>query len=1450
MVGRINESSTVSKTPQLGCIRCGSNSHTWRRCHLPYQRTLAFPAKNNAVSGNPVNLASTNSDEGWVGQPVMPVQNKPNVPGTMVEVQTVPNSITTTDPSIIHSETQNERLTEEEWITRWNDSGKIPANICVTSTFSAEWNEVHITNITDCRIVLDSGATHTVVGRQWLDFYFQDKKGIDKPRIIPRKKTFKFGDSRLFRSAGSILIPVTVPCITDKPGGESIVLRVRSDIVDTPIPLLLSRQTLKLLKGRMDFEKNLLQVNNTTSIQLVLAENGHLMLPSEPLTEEKLKNPIEIICVQEETERGPAGEVSSDSLTKGSESSAVELKKINSDAILKLHRHLAHLSAPGILRILTKAGKEITIGEIRSVLERCICVDQSRAVQRPVVKEYIPPYCGHTLFADICYPTTPMIVKKQQCPYLILVCGLSRFCVCRQVEKIPPSVILNAIIDFWFSFFGRCQVLISDKGPGFVGEEWAQFCSTYNVVHVGVPTMASHSNGLVERQVSMVKEGYRICRQSHQGWSDTEIMRVVLLARNVVPAYSSGIAPITAMTGRNDLVAALEESPLASLQQEPLPFRESYLENMNRNMLNILHLRMELEKFEAKRIVAVCLGRQLRADAKQVHFVGEFVEVYFPGKKMWETGYRIVGIIASHCLLDRGEKLIKHPLCWVRSRIIPGMVSIDEYDMVVDSNGKIMTGDKLVPNATVGTPSASLPSKEKASASNDVWEHQISVSTLSKAEIAVSAEENIPMSVSVETSNRCLAVLGKSTSEMWWEEVCTLEENGDASVLESPSDTEDQKLARELQEDEWIATQDPSRIMPRIFLKIPRCIEAIVKEVSDLVRVGPSGVPSLAAVSLQDARFRKIPKAHSTLIAKRKNPSLFKARLCVRGDQIRHINEFSTSAPTASRISSKLLLTVSRVFEWPISLVDISQAFLQSDLLSPDNRLLIFPPDYIPCPWNGSVDLSGKKQVRTHAYLTLRPLYGTKCAPLRWYTKLNATFVKENWIALSTDPCMYRYFYAGKIEGMCITHVDDILFSGSSVGMLAFQAVLKHFVNSGIITLSTKESLVYLGLDLQLRGNAVRLSQSTFAGDKLSEVDLTGIVKKDVFIVPVEKRRTIAKQMIGSLLWITQTRLDMNFAIAVLASTMVESLVDVKKYSSWMRDANKIVTRCKGEDCYINFVPPLPFIPKDGIDAARWMQLFMFVDASFGALPLNASLESFVLSLGKVRGRNGDITVRANILDFGSKRIYRVCKSSVGAECVAISNGADLGIWVRILTIELLTGVFLRELLDTKNSYSITSPFGLSPSENMVRVEMSAWGEGEEMFPGDVKSQERFQSELQLQEQTLMDRMQKFEQEHVDLVKLLLLTDSANAYASLITGFPNTTERALRIVLAYTRNLLNIMAISFVDKDYNLADSGTKSHTVLHKLLDLALKFNFFKVGFMGRKWIASQRLKKREGKQ
>ena len=192
-------------------------------------------------------------------------------------------------------------------------------------------------------------------------------------------------------------------------------------------------------------------------------------------------------------------------------------------------------------------------------------------------------------------------------------------------------------------------------------------------------------------------------------------------------------------------------------------------------------------------------------------------------------------------------------------------------------------------------------------------------------------------------------------------------------------------------------------------------------------------------------------------------------------------------------------------------------------------------------------------------------------------------------------------------------------------------------------------------------------------------------------------------------------------------------------------------------------------------------------------------------------------------------KLYRVTKSSLSPEVVALSNGIDIGIFIRVLAIELLTGILTRYLIDTRNSYSVISPFGLSPCEEDTMEELN--------IPADSSGKQEKNDDhpkIEIREQTLRDKLFQFDQEHVEMMKLLVLADSANAYSSLASGFPNPTEKTIKVLLSYIRNWMNLLALSFVDKDYNLADCGTKKDTVANRLLRVVAQTNIFKIGFMG----------------
>ena len=132
-----------------------------------------------------------------------------------------------------------------------------------------------------------------------------------------------------------------------------------------------------------------------------------------------------------------------------------------------------------------------------------------------------------------------------------------------------------------------------------------------------------------------------------------------------------------------------------------------------------------------------------------------------------------------------------------------------------------------------------------------------------------------------------------------------------------------------------------------------------------------------------------------------------------------------------------------------------------------------------------------------------------------------------------------------------MVHVDDILFSGSAIGRSSFDKVISNFRHSGVIDLAEKTPLHYLGLDLTLVGESIRISQRTYAQEKLILCAPTDVVQEGVFKIDEGRRRTVAKQLIGALLWITQTRLGLNLDISVLSSSMIASLHDPVLCRSW-----------------------------------------------------------------------------------------------------------------------------------------------------------------------------------------------------------------------------------------------------------------------------------------------------------
>ena len=194
---------------------------------------------------------------------------------------------------------------------------------------------------------------------------------------------------------------------------------------------------------------------------------------------------------------------------------------------------------------------------------------------------------------------------------------------------------------------------------------------------------------------------------------------------------------------------------------------------------------------------------------------------------------------------------------------------------------------------------------------------------------------------------------------------------------------------------------DLSRLPPRAYLNREGALNAIRKEIFGLIKNAhtTSGItgPALSIIDLKGGKYAKMHRYKTTLVVRHKSTGAMKARLCLRGDTIEISKSSFTSAPTSDRVFARLLVSCASQLGFQVGSCDVTQAFLQSEWLLGHERYIALAPPCISLnstQWNGAILTSPPKTIVPirFALLCKKPLYGSRCAPLRWYFKIASEF--------------------------------------------------------------------------------------------------------------------------------------------------------------------------------------------------------------------------------------------------------------------------------------------------------------------------------------------------------------------------------------------------------------------------------------------------------------------------
>ena len=406
-------------------------------------------------------------------------------------------------------------------------------------------------------------------------------------------------------------------------------------------------------------------------------------------------------------------------------------------------------------------------------------------------------------------------------------------------------------------------------------------------------------------------------------------------------------------------------------------------------------------------------------------------------------------------------------------------------------------------------------------------------------------------------------------------------------------------------------------------------------------------------------------------------PLLANARVVIPGYQDETAYAVRKDAPTSSRCSQHILFITASAKGWTLWSADVKSAFLKGELFEDGERELYISNIRRACADEPLLPFGvhGLAKVR-------KGVFGLADSPRRWYLRLHKSLTRLGWERSSMDAAQWFLKGAdGALEGIIVSHVDDLLMAGNDRARSTLEALGKEL---GFGSLETG-SFTYCGkLVEQLPDKSIEVSMRAYH-ENMQPITVAVQRKKqlDSQLTPAEHRQLRA--ILGSLQWlVAQVRWDMGYHLSVLQGEppLVKTLLR----------ANALVRLMKQDPGFKLRFPPM------SLDGAG---ILVITDASLGNVTRSGGAEgtiftkvfsqsAYLVLVGDrdlMEGREGWF----GVLDSRSHRLGRVCRSTFGAELLGSEEAFDAGIFCR--------GLFAEskgfEVLKSDESYVCHVPLGV-----------------------------------------------------------------------------------------------------------------------------------------------------------
>ena len=408
-----------------------------------------------------------------------------------------------------------------------------------------------------------------------------------------------------------------------------------------------------------------------------------------------------------------------------------------------------------------------------------------------------------------------------------------------------------------------------------------------------------------------------------------------------------------------------------------------------------------------------------------------------------------------------------------------------------------------------------------------------------------------------------------------------------------------------------------------------------------------------------------------------------KARVILQGFKHRDVLEskLDTESPTLSRLGKYLLVVMTCQLRWKLGTMDVKSAFLQADYIHHKVELYGEP----------SADmrrlLAEMVGLQEHQVMQMtKPAFGDVRAPKQWNDTADKAMVTDAcFLKHKLDGCLYlSYRLAHKddepyrvftmdgnnyiVDGVIGLHVDDIIAAGEnfykSEDAVEPQGKPQCFAERMHILLNRfkfgsinyEDNQTFCGCQMK---QSLDFSTVTFGLEKYIRQIKPLTVEKCRKANPDEKATdkevSQLRGILGAMAWpSTQTQPHLAASIS-----LAQSMVSGAKVSE-LNEANKVLRYAKETADIVLTIRA----HGNGLGELRFG---FYSDASWSTRPDGSSQGGWLVFIGSEKEFNDGHPFPLTVIDWCSRKLPRVCRSSLAAEAQTMTSAVDNLEWVKMV---------------------------------------------------------------------------------------------------------------------------------------------------------------------------------------